>query len=83
DLAGANGWTALHYAAASGAADCADLLLIAGAEPNPETADGQTPLSLAADSQTAEILRRRGGRLREAADRGAPEGLEAEEEPLP
>jgi ankyrin repeat protein len=46
---------------AGGGADCADLLLIAGADPNPHVREGWTPLSLAADPGTAETIAARGG----------------------
>jgi predicted nicotinamide N-methyase len=47
--------------AAGGAADCADLLLIVGADPNPHTREGRGPLSLAAGPGTAETIATRGG----------------------
>lgn len=43
-----DGWTALHYAAAAGAADAVAVLLSHGVAPAPRAADGSTPLHLAA-----------------------------------
>jgi aryl-alcohol dehydrogenase-like predicted oxidoreductase len=47
NLADRNGGTPLHWAAARGLRDIAELLLAKGAEPNVKDADGETPLDVA------------------------------------
>lgn len=46
DLRDRNGWTALHFAAASGATDCAKMLVAAGADLHVVNARGQLPREL-------------------------------------
>jgi ankyrin repeat protein len=57
-------WGPLHWAAASGHKDVAELLLANGADVNAKDSNGWTPLHFAAAygyKDLAELLRRRGG----------------------
>jgi ankyrin repeat protein len=57
-----NGGTPLHYAAANGYKDVAELLLASKADVNAKSSGGETPLRLAADyKDLAELLRQHGG----------------------
>ena len=59
----ANGWTALHFAAASGDPETVAVLLAAGADPGAEDDEGNTPLAVALahdSSATAALLAHRG-----------------------
>ncbi|MBN1825517.1 MAG: ankyrin repeat domain-containing protein [Candidatus Eisenbacteria bacterium] len=63
------GYTPLHLAALYGYGDIAEALLSAGAPVNPEDREGRTPLLLASargNAGAAEILRKAGGRPRDA-----------------
>lgn len=57
NVADERGWTALHWAASKGAVDCAALLLAAKAEAGRLSADGDSPLHLAAHLGNMEIQR--------------------------
>lgn len=61
DATNPNGWTALHFAAKGGHAEIADLILIAGARPQPQNSEGDTPIAIAEDPDTIDVLRARGG----------------------
>ena len=70
-----DGWTPLNYAAFVGRKEIAELLIAAGADVNTKDDDGETPLdwaekvryadrpfTLAAKKETAELLRKHGGK---------------------
>lgn len=50
------GWTPLHYAAETGSKNAAMFLLIAGADPRAETADGATPIAIAREEEHLDVL---------------------------
>ena len=63
-------WTPLHYAAYSSQKEVAELLIDKGADVNAKDKNGKTPLDWAVDSpysdeETADLLRKHGGKTRE------------------
>jgi len=52
------GMTSLHHACAEGHADVVALLVQLGADPDRTDKEGQTPIQVAPDDKTKEILRR-------------------------
>ena len=62
-------WTPLHYAAYSSQKEVAELLIDKGADVNAKDKNGKTPLDWAVDSpysdeETADLLRKHGGKTR-------------------
>jgi len=62
------GWTPLHIAALFSYKEIAELLIVEGADANAKGEEGETPLDVAVDedsTETADILRKHGGRTAE------------------
>ncbi len=59
------GKTSLHRAAEKGHKEIAELLIAAGADVNAKDNNGETPLDLANKTETAELLRKHGGKTGE------------------
>jgi ankyrin repeat protein len=59
------GWTALHQAAYGAHKEPVELLIAEGADVNAKGDDGTTPLDMANDRETADLLRKHGGKTRE------------------
>lgn len=80
-----DGWTALHYAASGGHAEVARILILRGANLDARSANGTTPVMLAARNEhfsTMELLADMGADLtaRNESGRGVIEYLEARKE---
>jgi ankyrin repeat protein len=71
------GQTRLVFAAMRGRAEGVKLLLDAGASATVRGPESRTPLSLATDPRTTDILRARGGRHTDALLTDTPEALPA------
>jgi ankyrin repeat protein len=56
------GWTALHQAAYGAHKEPVELLIAEGADVNAKGDDGTTPLDMANDRETADLLRKHGGK---------------------
>ena len=59
------GRTPLHFAAREGHKKIVELLIDKGADMNAKANDGTTPLDMADDKETAELLRKHGGKTAE------------------
>ncbi len=59
------GFTPLHWAAANGHKEVVELLIVKGADVNPKGKYGNTPLDLADDKETVDLLRKHGGKTGE------------------
>jgi ankyrin repeat protein len=57
-------WTPLNYAAHGGHKEIAELLITAGADVNARDKDGKTPFDVASNDETAELLRKHGGKTK-------------------
>ncbi len=57
-----DGWTPLHEAASEGHNKIIELLVAKGAVVNAKDDDGETPVDAAANPETAELLRKHGGK---------------------
>ena len=60
-----DGWTPLHEAASEGHNKIVELLIAKGADVNVKNDDGKTPLDAAANPETADLLRKHGGKTGE------------------
>ena len=60
-----DGWTSLHEAASEGHNKIVELLIAKGADVNVKNDDGETPLDAAANPETADLLRKHGGKTGE------------------
>ena len=60
-----DGWTSLHEAASEGHNKIVELLIAKGADVNVKNDDGKTPLDAAANPETADLLRKHGGKTGE------------------
>ena len=60
-----DGWTPLHEAALNGHKEVAELLIAKGAEVNAKTKVGLTPVDWADNKETADLLRKHGGKTGE------------------
>ena len=58
------GRTPLHFAASEGHKKIVELLIDKGADMNAKANDGTTPLDMADDKETADLLRKHGGKTR-------------------
>jgi len=58
-------WTPLNYAAHGGHKEVAELLIAAGADVNARDEDGKTPFDVASNDETADLLRKHGGKTGE------------------
>jgi len=58
------GRTPLHFAAREGHKKIVELLIDKGADMNAKANDGTTPLDMADDKETADLLRKHGGKTR-------------------
>ena len=58
------GRTPLHFAAREGHKKIVELLIDKGADMNAKANDGTTPLDMADDKETAELLRKHGGKTK-------------------
>ena len=58
------GRTPLHFAAREGHKKIVELLIDKGADMNAKANDGTTPLGMADDKETADLLRKHGGKTR-------------------
>jgi len=56
------GSTPLNYAALKGHEEIAELLIAAGADVNARDKDGKTPFDVASNDETADLLRKHGGK---------------------
>jgi ankyrin repeat protein len=72
------GWTPLHYAALKGQKEIAELLIAKGADMNAVGDLGRTPLDLAY-AETADLLRKHGGKTGEELKAEGKEALKAKE----
>jgi ankyrin repeat protein len=59
------GWTPLYFAAFHDYKEIAELLIATGADVNAKDDDGTTPLDMADDKETADLLRKHGGKTGE------------------
>ena len=59
-----DGWTPLHDAAFEGHKEIVELLIAADADVNAKANDGATPLDMADDKETADLLRKHGGKTK-------------------
>jgi len=59
------GRTTLHSAAREGHTEVIELLIAKGADVNVKDKDGTTPLDMADDKETADLLRKHGGKTGE------------------
>jgi len=59
------GWTPLHWAASRGHKEIVELLIAKGANVNAKNKYGTTPLDMANDRETADLLRKHGGKTGE------------------
>ncbi len=59
------GWTPLHWAASRGHKEIVELLIAKGANVNAKNKYGTTPLDMANDRETADLLRKHGGKTAE------------------
>ena len=57
-------WTPLNYAAHGGHKEIAELLITAGADVNARDKDGKTPFDVASNDETADLLRKHGGKTK-------------------
>ena len=57
-----DGWTPLHEAASEGHNKIVELLVAKGADVNAKDDDGETPVDAAANPETADLLRKHGGK---------------------
>jgi ankyrin repeat protein len=55
-------WTPLNYAAHGGHKEIVELLIAAGADVNARDKDGKTPFDVSSNDETADLLRRHGGK---------------------
>ena len=60
-----DGWTPLHKAAYEGYREIVELLIAKGANVNAKNKYGTTPLDMANDRETADLLRKHGGKTGE------------------
>ena len=58
------GSTPLNYAALKGHEEIAELLIAAGADVNARDKDGKTPFDVASNDETADLLRKHGGKTK-------------------
>jgi hypothetical protein len=79
------GWTPLHWAASRGHKEIVELLIAKGANVNAKNKYGTTPLDMANDRETADLLRKHGGKtgeeLKAAGKPTAPVAEAASPEP--
>ena len=66
------GMTPLHYAASKGHKEIAELLIAKGADVNAKDEDGRTPLDLANKTETADLLRKHGGKTKKELKASEP-----------
>ena len=57
-----DGWTPLHEAASEGHNKIVELLVAKGADVNAKDDDGETPVDATANPETADLLRKHGGK---------------------
>ncbi|MDA7653501.1 ankyrin repeat domain-containing protein, partial [bacterium] len=72
------GWTPLHIAALFAYKEIAELLIAAGADVNAKGKEGETPLDVAVDedsTETADLLRKHGGKTGEKLNEIAKESI--------
>ena len=58
------GSTPLNYAALKGHGEIVELLITAGADVNARDKDGKTPFDVASNDETADLLRKHGGKTK-------------------
>ena len=66
------GYTPLHTAALDGHKEIVELLITKGADVNAKNDYGVTPLGMSDDKETADLLRKHGGKTTEELDNSIP-----------